>query len=334
MATEIKFDLDFRDDSFEAHNRLFVTVEKDGEQVLDKNFRCIAGGGMIEHPLFNAKHILEEEYTTLLKCSLDLRWIVGVQTEEGYGIDIRDLNDESTRYLDEPVAVPPEEILSSLIDFARRYVDHRTEMTSGNTCIITRIEVGIEDAQRRLAYQREHGTQEGYQPTISREHLRAVITECRHQDRLTEFVQQTDALDSFVADLTQSTDNEAVKEWYEQCLLFRHPEIPSETAKALARNPDERAREVLLQTRWKDQAEVMPHVFEALVELGGDDVRDTLLDTIGFTNKEPIRVAAVECLSAFDDAEVRQRLQEVAEDEEKSEEVRQAARESLAELSD
>jgi len=158
--------------------------------------------------------------------------------------------------------------------------------------------------------------------------------ECRHIDRLREFVVQTDEFESFVNDLADFDDEETAKRWYEELLLSADPEIPSETAKALARNPDERAREVLLQTRWKDQAEVMPHVFEALVELGGDDVRDTLLDTIGFTNKEPIRVAAVECLSAFDDGEVRQRLQEVAEDEEKSAEVRQAARDSLAELSD
>jgi len=238
---------------------------------------------------------------------------------------------------EEPIVAVPvdtqelcEELVAAADSFYRRAKDDEFELL--NECDELAFEVWINDADMRLNYYNKRGTQDRYVPIIGREQLKRVIADCHHIDRLREFVVQTDDIESFVNDLSDVGNDKKAKRWYKELLLSAETEIPSETAKALAKNPDEQAREALLQTRWKDQAEVVPHAFETLVELGGEDVRDALLETIGFTRHESIRVAAVECLSAFDDNEVRQRLQEVAADEEKSEEVRQAARESLAQL--
>ncbi|QLH77228.1 HEAT repeat domain-containing protein [Halosimplex rubrum] len=198
-------------------------------------------------------------------------------------------------------------------------------------CDCAALEVGTEDGRRRLDYYREHGTQRGYTPALSREHLKTIVRKCEHTDRLREFVPRTDAVRSFVDELAASGDDKYVVEWYEDLLVRPRPEIPSEAAKALADNPDPRAKDALLQTRWKALPEVVPHAFRALAKLGSEEVRDALLDYRDFPHAdETIRTATIEALGTFDEEEVRTTLQAIADDEDEPEAIREAARDALA----
>ncbi|QPV61596.1 HEAT repeat domain-containing protein [Halosimplex litoreum] len=86
----------------------------------------------------------------------------------------------------------------------------------------------------------------------------------------------------------------------------------------------------MLWTRWTDNPDVVPHAIRALVQIGGEDVREALLELPDFSEEESIRKAAIEGLAEFDDEEVRTTLQAIADNEEESEPIREAARDALA----
>jgi hypothetical protein len=281
--------------------------------------------------IYSIPNILDGEQVWLLRfADFGKRLRTRPKDEETLILDV------VSTWQDDPIlSVPMEKIdlCEELIETAGSFYqrakgDRQSELL--DNCDPVTFEVGLADARHRLGYYREHGTQQGYTPTLSQDHLQTIVRECKHVDRLREFVPQTDAVQAFVDELVASDDDEYVEEWYEDLLLMPDPEIPSEAAKALAENPDPRAKDALLQTRWKVLPEVVPHAFEALVTIGGDDVQEALIDYADFSNAdESIRKATVEALGTFDDEAARTALSEVAADEDAPESVREAARATL-----
>jgi HEAT repeat protein len=129
-------------------------------------------------------------------------------------------------------------------------------------------------------------------------------------------------------------DDETVEQWYTDLLVFPHSTVPSKAVQALLPDPDPRAKEPLLETRWKDQPDVVPHAIQAVLELNGEDTRDALLDMLWYSDEQRIRTAAVEALANYDDDEVREKLQALRDNPDENEAVREAASESLEKLDD
>lgn len=290
----------------------------------------LAPAGDIIRSVYSIPEILEDTETALLRFQEGQKRLWARPKDED-----SILLDVTSVWQDGPLGTFPMkkvELCNAIVRAADSFYDQacgdsRSEVT--DECDCTTLPVGIEDSRNRISYYRNHGTQDGYTPIIDREHLKTAITDCEHKDLLREFLVQTDGIQSFVSDLIDSDDDEYVEEWYEEMLLSRYPDIPSKAAKALADEPDERAKDSLLQTQWKDQAEVVPNAIEALVQLGGDDVRDALVEILDFSNKARIREAAAEGLASFEGLEVREALQETRDDPEEEDRVRQAARNTL-----
>lgn len=111
--------------------------------------------------------------------------------------------------------------------------------------------------------------------------------------------------------------------------LLSHPswEIQTAVASALGRRPDERATEWLLGRRWTDDPRVVPIALRAAAQIGGEDVREALLETLDFSEQPEIRRTAVTLLADHPDQETRDALRAVVEADD---EVRETAREVLS----
>jgi hypothetical protein len=128
------------------------------------------------------------------------------------------------------------------------------------------------------------------------------------------------------------TDENTATEMYTDLLMHKSRNVRAGAAEALAEYPDDRAREPLHKTRWTEDTDVVPHSVRALVRLGDDDVRNGLFELLDFSDKEPIRKAAVEGLAEFDESDVHETLEAIREDPAESEDVREAAQRSLERL--
>jgi len=109
--------------------------------------------------------------------------------------------------------------------------------------------------------------------------------------------------------------------------------IKQATVKELAARPDEQAKESLLATRWRDQPQLVQPALHGAAKLGGEDVRDALCETIGFSSHPEIRQTAIELLGDYPDDKTRETLASVAKDDE-DETVRETATQVLSALSE
>jgi len=135
-----------------------------------------------------------------------------------------------------------------------------------------------------------------------------------------------------IARIKRTVTDGVALDLYESLLTHKSRQIREEAARILVEQSDNRAKDGLLWTRWTDNPDVVPHAIRALVQIGGDDVREALLDLPDFSEKEAIRKAAVEGLAEFDDEEVRTTLKAIADDGDESEAIREASRDALAAL--
>ena len=293
MIEELTFR--FKRDVTEFPNGLTITaVGKTGTQLLDEWYETGVSVAMVEQPLYSAGSVLEGERTNLLKCGLSGRWIVAIPAEnEAVELDVRDVADDSS-YLDEPLPIDKETLLEALIEFAEWYREQRAEVDP-DPCALTRLEVGIADARRRLEYYREQHSQDGYQPTIDHDHLETFLFECRKNDRLQKFVLETDAVESLVNDLQESNDHDYVDERYYRLLAY-HDSVAERTLELLHVRPDDRALLDVKNICWGADPDLSPLAITLVPKLDIDstiEVGSTLI-----TKDEPdISIAAVQALA-------------------------------------
>jgi hypothetical protein len=203
------------------------------------------------------------------------------------------------------------EVCRALIDGGRSYLDLFCEGGVDQTddrCRCTELEVGVIDAERRLARYLDHGTQEGYEPTIDDQHLEQFIGCCVNRDRLREHVRRTDRLEPFVRNLPERDDDEFVAGCYEN-LLGYYDELRRPTLKALTSQPDDRAREDLLMMlwAWAGTPELVA-VVGALEPILDSHVVDSLVQLLADYSSDPDAlvacVAAAEILSSAEITEL------------------------------
>ncbi|WP_436932369.1 HEAT repeat domain-containing protein [Halosimplex halobium] len=180
----------------------------------------------------------------------------------------------------------------------------------------------------------EHGTLQNFRFDADSEFIQMFLYQYDiNSEDLSRYVIKEGILRDEIMNLSQ-TENNSISEQYKALLSHSSRRIRSEAAGVLAEYPDDRAKDGLLWTRWTDNPDVVPHAIRALVQIGGEDVREALLELPDFSEKESIRKAAIEGLAEFDDEEVRTTLQTIADNEDESESIHEAACDALTALND
>lgn len=276
--------------------------DEDGSSVIHESYEYISSHERLLPALADAESILNGEDTVLVPCHPADRYVVLESTKAGLVLDVRDAHEATTSYLDAPVPIAPETALSGLVDFASEYLSQCREAGVGSLCANTSLEVSIADARRRLEYQREVGTQEGYESSISREHLETFATNCVMNDRLREFVLEANELKPFVRELTEDDNDTLVRECYGP-LLGRNLELAVPTATVLTSHPDRRAKRALIGALYSFPEDAAPFI-EALGQIPDAEVVDNIGEILRGTcgdAPEVSRVAA-EILHSVDGA--------------------------------
>jgi hypothetical protein len=301
MITELSFSLatdPTESDRVDDINRLRVrATDSSGERLVDESYRCIPSIEFVSGPLFASGSILEGESVTLFDCSLDDRRIAMTPTDGQVTLDIRALPSGERVDVDRPVPVSPDVVVEAVVEFAATNLAQRRERadSAAEHCYCLRLEIGIDEARNRLSYDREHGTQKDYEPTLGDDHFERFLFDCRRHDHLAAFVAGTDALDAFVRDL-RNRDDEYADDAYRQLLEY-HDEVCEQTLAALRDEPgDERATLHLENVCWAANPDLSPVALDALAKTdrgAAVDVAATLV-----RNDEPdVATAAAELLA-------------------------------------
>ena len=297
MIEELTFR--FERDVTEFPNRLAITaVDDTGERQLDEWYETGVSVAMVEQPLFSAGSVLEGEQTNLLKCGLSGRWIVAIPAEnEAVELDVRDVADDSS-YLDEPLPIDKDTLVEALIEFAESYRKKRAE-SDPDPCALTRLDVGIADARRRLEYYRDNWSQDGYQPTIDREHLETFLLECRGRDQLREFVAETGEIAPFVRHLLDNDDGEYVETMYRQLFNREYDTIAREGLEVLREHPDERASVYIVGVALESNPTFAVPALEILSQVDHEILIDIVRERVR-ADDPVIARAAIDALASLD----------------------------------
>jgi hypothetical protein len=271
MITELSFSLatdPTESDRVDDINRLRVrATDSSGEGLVDESYRCTPSIEFVSGPLFASGSILEGESVTLFDCSLDDRRIAVTPTDGQVALDIRALPSGERIDVDRPVPVSPDVVVEAVVEFAATNLAQRRERadSAAERCYCLRLEIGINEARNRLSYDREHGTQKDYEPTLGDDHFERFLFDCRRHDHLVAFVAETDALDAFVRDL-RSRDDEYAADAYRQ-LLEHRDEVCKRTLAILRDDPgDERATLHLENVCWAANPVFSPAALDALAK--------------------------------------------------------------------
>ncbi|WP_226023711.1 hypothetical protein [Halomicrobium salinisoli] len=146
-----------------------------------------------------------------------------------------------------------EDVCDAILDGARSYLEQVCEQANGETpeCHCLELRVGIKDIEGRLRYHREHGTQQGYEPTIEIESLEQFARKCVDNDRLRDHFAVATEIKRLTQRLVEQSDDEKVSACYRNLIEY-HEELRAPTIEALVANPDERARSPLQAVLWSD----------------------------------------------------------------------------------
>lgn len=225
--------------------------------------------------VYELRNVLAGEPTWLFRVS-DRTKRIRVRPLEKNNVSIEILNTVSEAGKPEASLTSTREtICRTVLDGARAYHAHvcnNDQQVLDDHCHCLELSVGITDAECRLAHYREHGTQDGYEPTFERWQLEQFARYCTERERLRNVLAETDELRDLVRDLTTSDDDEYVMSCY-QNLLEIHPELRTPTVEELTQTPDERARESLTAALWTDVPN-RANVLRALQEVADDGVID------------------------------------------------------------
>lgn len=289
----------FKQEVNEDPNRLTVTaIDTTGEIILDEAYAAESTAGVVAHPLFAAESVLRGTRTDLLKCVDADRWISVVPGEDTtVALDIRNLFDDSS-YLDAPLPIAKETLLEALIEFADWYRHERAD-ADPDPCALTRLDVGIADARRRLEYYREQHSQDGYEPTIDYDHLETFLLECRSRDRLCEFVAETGETGPFVRQLLDDDDDEYVETIYRQLFNREYDDIARQGLEVLREHPDERASIYLVGVALESDPSVAVPALEILSQADPELLIEIVREQVNSADPEIAR-AAIDALASLD----------------------------------
>ena len=254
-------------DRLDEVNRLRVRArDASGDPFVDESYRCIPSVEFVAGPLFASGSILEGEEVTLFGGALDDWRLLQVPVDGQPALDVRERPSGERVDIASPMPVSPVVVVEAAIDFAAAALERYRERADGDVgqCWCLRLEVGIHEARSRLSYHREHGSQEGYDPTLDPDHLEWFVFDCRGNEQLVEFVLETDALDEFVRALCDR-DDEYADEAYRQLLEYRD-DICGHALRILAETADERATLHLENVCWSTNPELSPLALAALSE--------------------------------------------------------------------
>jgi hypothetical protein len=240
------------------------------------------------------------------------------------------------RFPFEEIVIKKGDYITSLYEATERYIElselAKGEPEMGPRAVNDNFETLYIGLKATFEYYNRHGTVEGFKFDPESDFVQQYLYVSRIQSsNIDNYLIDVGVLENEVERIQSEVDNDEVSEKYETLLNSDSLslEVRAEVSRILMSSPDRRARDALLQTRWRDQVAVVPNAVQALVQLGGDDVRNGLLELLDFSDKEPIRKAAVEGLAEFDGDEVREALETIRDDPDESEQIRDAASDSL-----
>lgn len=188
------------------------------------------------------------------------------------------------------VPVTKAHLCETFITAGRTYLERLRNTDDDDECYRTALTVGIDDLEHRMAYYRDHGTLDEYEPTIDGARMETFVFDCRRNDRLAEFVVETNALAEFVRNLRRC-DDEYATEAYQQLLQWQD-DITERVLKILRNMPDGRAVSHLKHVAWSKHADQTPLALEALSTTDRDAAFDAGLTLLSSDDTDSVVAAA------------------------------------------
>jgi len=224
-----------RDETEEASvdigNKLIVTGQtEDGATHLDWNVYFRPAIQYISEMLLDFDQILRGESRQILETHLSKAiWLEAPDSETDHHTlslrDHRNITDPEGQLVKSPVPVSLDALACAVLDFGAEMLAAYERVYPDSPPRQVKVAAPLENAQRQYEYYREHGTLDGYEPVISREHFETYLQFGHTDERLDDIVVRTDIVSSFVEHLHECPEEYDLFDHYTQLLTHEEFEV-------------------------------------------------------------------------------------------------------------